>query len=127
MTAVAEPEGHPVLVARTSEGVAVFDGICTHARFRFVASALVGGSEIECPMHGARFDATTGMVRCGPARTALRRLESRIVEGIVEVAVDDVKDEEEPSVVGPDAGSTLGGWGAWSKPGRDLAVPSQRG
>lgn len=118
MTAVAVLDGHPVLVARTSEGVEAFDGTCTHARFRFVPSALVDGCEIECPMHGARFDARTGMLRCGPAKTALRRLESRVVEGTLEVAADDLV---EPPAAG--AAASTGGWGAWARPSPERGVP----
>ena len=112
-TAVATPRGHPVLVARTAESVEAFDGTCPHANFRFVASALVDGREIECPMHGARFDAMTGELRCGPAKSPLRRLQSRVVDGVLEVAARDLLARPTAGVV---AGA-WGAWGAWSSPG----------
>ena len=82
-------EGRAVVVARTADGVYVYDATCPHADFQFTAARLRGGCEIECQMHGARFKAdATGDVTKGPAKEPLWVLESRVVDGMVEVMLD---------------------------------------
>jgi len=80
--------GRTIAVARMPSGVNVFDGTCTHARFHFGNSRLANGCEIECPIHGARFDAVTGAVTKGPAKLPLPRLASQVEDGVVRVFVD---------------------------------------
>jgi nitrite reductase/ring-hydroxylating ferredoxin subunit len=80
-----EVAGRTIALTRTAEGVQAFDGTCTHADFQFVTSRLAGGCDIECPMHGACFDAVTGEVTNGPADQPLPRFEVRINNGIVQV------------------------------------------
>ncbi|WP_326836338.1 Rieske (2Fe-2S) protein [Amycolatopsis rhabdoformis] len=84
-----EIEGRAVVVATTAAGIHVYDGTCPHADFQFGAARLRRGCEIECQMHGARFTADeTGEVTKGPAKEPLWVLESRVVDGVVEVLVD---------------------------------------
>ena len=57
------------------------DNECTHARV-LLTSAMLIGSEIECPVHGARFDVRSGIVMCPPARRGLRTFNvERVVGG----------------------------------------------
>lgn len=79
--------GRAIIIARTAGGVHAFDGTCTHAKFHFGTSRLVG-CEIECPIHGARFDAVTGAVTKGPAKLPLEHIDVEIDNGIVRVRVD---------------------------------------
>jgi nitrite reductase/ring-hydroxylating ferredoxin subunit len=81
-------EGRDFVIATTDEGVAVFDGYCSHAEFKLGDSRMRRGCEIECPMHGARFRAGDGSVLKGPATEPLEQLESRIEDGTVMVLVD---------------------------------------
>ena len=80
-----EINGRPIVLTRTAAGIRAFDGTCTHAEFQFVTSRLAGGCDIECPMHGACFDAVTGEPTSGPAEQALRQYEVRIEDGMVQV------------------------------------------
>ena len=80
--------GRAIVIARSARGVHAFDGTCTHARFHFGTSRLVEGCELECPIHGARFDASTGAVTKGPARLPLPRIPIEVENGIVRVFVD---------------------------------------
>ena len=80
--------GRAVIVARMGDTVCAFDGTCTHADFQFATSRLVHGREIECPMHGACFDAATGAVTEGPAERALQPLTLTVEEGIVRLYAD---------------------------------------
>jgi len=116
---VTTVDSYSVVVARTAHAIEVFDGTCPHASFRFVPSALADGIDIECPMHGARFDAVTGELRCGPSRSPLRRIESRVVDGELQVAADDL-------VAAPSGSAAAGGWGAWARAGSAWGVSASR-
>jgi nitrite reductase/ring-hydroxylating ferredoxin subunit len=84
-----EIEGRTLAVTTTADGINVFDAICPHADFLFSAARLKRGCELECQMHGARFRAdASGAVTKGPAKEPLWRLESRVVDGVLEVLVD---------------------------------------
>jgi nitrite reductase/ring-hydroxylating ferredoxin subunit len=80
--------GRAIVIARSAGGVHAFDGTCTHAKFLFGNSRLAGGCELECPIHGARFDAATGAVTKGPAQRPLERIGVAVENGVVHVFVD---------------------------------------
>ena len=83
-----EVAGRAVVLTRTADGVRAFDATCSHADFLLGTSRLVRGCEIECPMHGARFDAATGKATKGPATRPLTCLAVRVVDGRVHVEID---------------------------------------
>jgi nitrite reductase/ring-hydroxylating ferredoxin subunit len=87
--------GRPVILTRMGDTVRAFDGICTHSEFQFATSRLVGGCDVECPMHGACFDAETGEVTHGPADTPLKPIEIVIADGVVRLCVDWANTSEE--------------------------------
>jgi len=80
--------GRAVVLTRMGDTVHAFDGTCTHADFQFATSRLVHGCEIECPMHGACFDAASGEPTEGPADRGLQNIEIEIVDGMVRLCVD---------------------------------------
>jgi 3-phenylpropionate/trans-cinnamate dioxygenase ferredoxin component len=80
--------GRPVILTRVGDAIHAFDGICTHAEFQFATSRLVNGCEIECPMHGACFDAETGEVTHGPAELPLHSIDVQVEDGVVRLCVD---------------------------------------
>jgi len=80
--------GRPIVIARSAQGVHAFDGTCTHAKYNFGTSRLVGGADIECPFHGARFNAETGAVTKGPAKLPLPCIEVQVDGESVRVLVD---------------------------------------
>jgi 3-phenylpropionate/trans-cinnamate dioxygenase ferredoxin component len=80
-----EVGGRAIILTRTADGVHAFDGTCTHANFQFITSRLAGGCDIECPMHGACFDAVTGEPTSGPAEQALTQFDVQIENGMVRV------------------------------------------
>jgi 3-phenylpropionate/trans-cinnamate dioxygenase ferredoxin component len=77
-----------VCVARTSSGdfYAVEDS-CSHENARLSEGSLVG-TEIECPLHGSRFDLTSGNPLCLPADCPIRTFQVVIENGDVFVIAD---------------------------------------
>jgi len=75
-----------IVVCRTKEGVFALDNVCSHAFARMSEGALKG-MRIICPMHGAAFDVRSGQVLSGPAVVPIEAFETRVVNGVVEVAM----------------------------------------
>ena len=63
-------EDRNVLVAHTADGVFVTDEMCTHEDARLCDGNL-NGHLVKCPLHGSRFDLTTGEVLDDPAEINL--------------------------------------------------------
>lgn len=59
-----------VLVVNSDEGVFVADEMCTHEDARLCDGNL-SGTKVKCPLHGSRFELTTGQVLDDPADTNL--------------------------------------------------------
>jgi len=55
-----------VLVAHTADGIFVADEMCTHEDARLCDGNL-SGTLVKCPLHGSRFDLTSGKVLDDPA------------------------------------------------------------
>ncbi len=76
--------GQRVAFVRIGEQVFAFDDVCTH-EFAFLSDGHVVDSQVECPLHGARFDLRTGEALTLPATEAIRVYPTRVVDGMVEV------------------------------------------
>lgn len=71
-------DGHPAIVARTSETNAVaFSAICTHQG----CTVRPSGNQADCPCHGSQYNALTGAVLHGPAELPLQAIPVKIVNG----------------------------------------------
>ncbi len=81
--------GRAYAIYRDAQG-AVFatDGLCTHEQVR-LCDGLVIGDTIECPKHNGRFDYKTGAALRAPCVVALRTHPVRVVDGMVEIGLDD--------------------------------------
>ena len=90
-----EPEGDvPIAVFHTEDGeVYAVDDTCTH-QDASLAEGWLEGCEIECPLHGSKFDLRTGEVDALPATKPVRTHAVRIEDGTVFVALSD----EEPNL-----------------------------
>lgn len=77
-------DGSEIAVYRVGDEFFAVSNLCTHAR-----AALTDGPregyEVECPLHGARFDIRTGRVVTPPASRPLRCYEVRVADGRVRV------------------------------------------
>jgi len=82
-------EGKRIAVARADGQFYAFDDRCTHAEASLAKGEFDPGSlEIECPLHGARFDIATGKARCLPAVKMLQTYPVRVKDGQVEINVE---------------------------------------
>ena len=70
-------EGREIALYRIGGAFFATDDTCTHA-FGSLSEGCVEGEEIECPLHGARFDIRTGEVTGAPATEALATYEVRV-------------------------------------------------
>ncbi len=63
--------GDPAIVVQPKRGVFVaFDAVCPHAG----CTVSYDRNVLYCPCHGSRFNADSGAVEIGPARTGLRKI-----------------------------------------------------
>jgi len=73
-----------VLVAHTNEGVFVADEMCTHEDARLCDGNL-NGTLVKCPLHGSRFDLTTGKVLDDPADEDLAIYPTIVSDGVIQI------------------------------------------
>ncbi|RTZ90083.1 MAG: hypothetical protein DSY92_07615 [Planctomycetota bacterium] len=78
--------GRDVMVVRQGARIAVFDDRCPHLGSSMVGATVEAG-QVECPLHGACFDASSGTVLDGPTTEDLVCHPVRIVNDRVEVAL----------------------------------------
>jgi nitrite reductase/ring-hydroxylating ferredoxin subunit/uncharacterized membrane protein len=66
--------GERVVLARTSGRYRAFEDRCTHRGGSLAGGVVIDGT-VQCLWHGSQFDASTGAVKCGPAKTPIRAYE----------------------------------------------------
>jgi nitrite reductase/ring-hydroxylating ferredoxin subunit len=81
--AVDAPDGEPVCLANVGGVIYALHDCCPHQEFPISSGALMNDGTIECPLHGARFEAHTGRVRCGPAVADLARYIVRVERDMI--------------------------------------------
>ena len=84
-----EVEGRKVALCNVEGTICAVDNVCTHDGEPLDQSKLFG-REIECPRHGARFDACTGRVRRLPAVLPLDTFPVTIEDSAVLLDTDDL-------------------------------------
>ncbi len=89
-------DGRALVLCHTREGVRALDDVCTHA-YAKMSEGRLRGNRVVCPLHGASFDVQDGRVLAGPATRPLATHRVRIVDGMIEVALDpDAPAQPEP-------------------------------
>ena len=71
MISVDFPSGDAVLVANVGGVIHACDDICSHA-YASLSEGDLNGAEVECPLHGAVFNITTGEALTPPAEAPVR-------------------------------------------------------
>ena len=64
-----------------------FEDVCTH-QFTHLSDGEFEGSEVRCPLHGARFDVKTGAAKSLPAVKPVPKHEVKVENGNVYVALN---------------------------------------
>jgi 3-phenylpropionate/trans-cinnamate dioxygenase ferredoxin subunit len=77
-------EGEAILLANVDGQYYAIADRCTHEEARLSEGFLVGG-QIECPLHGSRFDLGTGAAKALPATAPVRTYETKVADGQVYV------------------------------------------
>ena len=66
-----------VLLVNVDGNIHACDDVCTHS-YASLSEGDLSGAEVECPLHGAMFNVTSGEVITPPATDALRIFQVRI-------------------------------------------------
>ena len=64
-----------------------FEDVCTH-QFTHLSEGEFAGSEVKCPLHGAKFDVKTGAAKSLPAVKPVPKHEVKVENGNVYVALN---------------------------------------
>jgi nitrite reductase/ring-hydroxylating ferredoxin subunit len=79
-----------VCLARVGDEVYAIGNLCTHALAWLDSGELLAEvREVECPLHGGRFDLRTGEPTSLPCEEAVKSYPVRIVEGDIQVLIED--------------------------------------
>lgn len=77
-------KGEPVGIYRVGENVYAIHDVCTHEETYLTEGDFEPEDlEVECPLHGSRFNVETGEVRILPATKPVATYEVRVEEGNV--------------------------------------------
>ena len=66
-----------ILLVNVDGNIHACDDVCTHS-YASLSEGDLDGEEVQCPLHGAIFNVTSGEVITPPAAAALRLFEVRI-------------------------------------------------
>jgi nitrite reductase/ring-hydroxylating ferredoxin subunit len=62
------------------------DNVCPHA-FTLLSDGWLDGLEVECPLHGARFNIESGALLQGPAQCGIKTFQVRVHDGKIECLI----------------------------------------
>ena len=93
----------PIAVFNVDGELLAIDDTCTH-QDASLADGWLEGCEIECPLHASRFNLRTGQVDAPPAKLPVRTHEVVIVDGVINVVLDDAPPNLPPGVATRAAG-----------------------
>lgn len=81
-----EVDGRMIAIYRVDERYYATENVCPHA-YALLSDGWLEGTEIECPLHGARFDIQSGAVLEGPAECGLKTYAVRVEAGEVQCII----------------------------------------
>ena len=83
-----EVQGHRIGLYRAAEQVFALEDVCPHA-YAMLSQGFVEGGVIECPLHGAQFEISSGKCLSEIGGRDLRCFATRVVDGRVAVLLAD--------------------------------------
>lgn len=88
VTRVTEGVPEPIAVFHLPSGFYAISDTCTHAEASLAEGELdIDEQEIECELHGARFDIPTGEVRAFPATQPVTTYPTTVEDDVVSIEV----------------------------------------
>lgn len=72
----------PILVVNLDGALYALEDKCTHEDFELSAGP-IDGDQVECTLHGARFDLRTGEALCAPAYAAVPKFPVKREDGAI--------------------------------------------
>lgn len=72
----------PILVVNLDGELYALEDKCTHEDFELSAGP-IDGDQVECTLHGARFDLRTGEALCAPAYAAVPKFPVKREDGAI--------------------------------------------
>lgn len=81
-----ELKGTDVLVCNAKGDIYAVQNLCTHQRAK-LEGGRIRNCFISCPLHGVMFDLKTGIPKGQMTNVPLKTFSTRIVDGMIEVAV----------------------------------------
>src|SRR5688572_24748352 len=79
--------GMRLIVYRVEGHWRAISGMCSHRGWPLNAESLIDG-KLTCPLHGGRFDPSTGQAIRPPARVPLSCFAAAVVDGVLLVEMD---------------------------------------
>ncbi|MQB00834.1 MAG: Rieske 2Fe-2S domain-containing protein [Actinobacteria bacterium] len=84
--------GEPIGLYRVGDDVYAVHDYCTHEQTELTEGEFdPDDCEVECPLHGSRFNVVTGEVRILPATKPVATYEVKIEDGMVQVGPQRVR------------------------------------
>jgi nitrite reductase/ring-hydroxylating ferredoxin subunit len=80
-------EDRPVALCNVGGEFHALEDVCTH-QFAYLSEGEFAGRELKCPLHGAKFDVTTGRALSLPAVKPVPKHETKVENGHVYVALN---------------------------------------
>lgn len=79
---------YDIAVVRKKDEYFAFEDICSHDGGS-ISDGEIEGNKVICPRHFAAFDIKTGEVLCMPATEGIKIFPTRIIDGSLEVELED--------------------------------------
>ena len=83
----AEVGGKLIAIFRIGDEFFASENVCPHA-FVMLSEGFIEDGEVECPLHGAKFDIRTGKCLAPPAEEDLTMFEVKVEGGDIFVKLD---------------------------------------
>ena len=84
-----EVDDEPVGIYKVGEKYYALHDVCSHAQAYLTEGGLVSEYEVECPLHGARFDIRDGRALCLPAVAPVEKFKVKIEDGRIFLGIEE--------------------------------------
>lgn len=86
---VVEYDYVPIAIFKLGDQYHAIDDTCSHDEASLSEGEIVEECQIECPMHGARFDIKTGKNTGFPAVAPVKSYPVKVENGVIYIAVEE--------------------------------------